>query len=72
MANECGFADQSHLSRKFKEVYGLTPGAWRTAVGLGRGGSDERQPMPEGVLELLPADTDHQRQVLFRMFADEG
>jgi AraC-like DNA-binding protein len=64
VANECGFADQSHLSRKFKEVYGLTPGAWRTAVGLGRGGSDERPPMPEGVLELLPADTDHQRQVL--------
>ena len=64
VSNECGFADQSHLSRKFKEVYGLTPGAWRTAVGLGRGGSDERQPMPERVLELLPADTDHQRQVL--------
>jgi AraC-like DNA-binding protein len=64
VANECGFADQSHLSRKFKEVYSLTPGAWRTAVGLGRGGSDERRPVPEGVLELLPADTDHQRQVL--------
>jgi AraC-like DNA-binding protein len=28
----CGFADQSHLSRKFKEVYGLTPGTWMTAV----------------------------------------
>jgi AraC-like DNA-binding protein len=64
VASECGFADQSHLSRKFKEVYGLTPGAWRTAVGLGRGESDERRPVPERVLELLPADTDHQRQVL--------
>jgi AraC-like DNA-binding protein len=64
VANQCGFADQSHLSRKFKEVYGLTPGAWRTAVGLGRGESDERRPVPERVLELLPADTDHQRQVL--------
>jgi AraC-like DNA-binding protein len=64
VANECGFADQSHLSRKFKEVYSLTPGAWRTAVGLGRGGSDEKRPVLEGVLELLPADTDHQRQVL--------
>lgn len=31
-AYECGFADQSHLSRKFKEVYGLTPGTWATAV----------------------------------------
>ena len=64
VANECGFADQSHLSRKFKGVYGLTPGAWRTAVGLGRGESDERRPVPEGVLELLPADIDHQPQVL--------
>ena len=32
VAYECGFADQSHLSRKFKEVYGLTPAAWATAV----------------------------------------
>jgi AraC-like DNA-binding protein len=29
---ECGFADQSHLSRKFKEVYGLTPATWATAA----------------------------------------
>jgi AraC-like DNA-binding protein len=28
----CGFAGQSHLSRKFKEVYGLTPATWMTAV----------------------------------------
>jgi AraC-like DNA-binding protein len=32
VAYECGFADQSHLSRKFKEVYGLTPVAWGTAA----------------------------------------
>jgi AraC-like DNA-binding protein len=32
VAYECGFADQSHLSRKFKGVYGLTPAAWGTAV----------------------------------------
>jgi transcriptional regulator GlxA family with amidase domain len=31
-AYECGFADQSHLSRKFKEVYGLTPAAWAASV----------------------------------------
>ena len=31
-AYECGFADQSHLSRKFKEVYGLTPAAWAAAT----------------------------------------
>jgi AraC-like DNA-binding protein len=35
VAYECGFADQSHLSRKFKEVYGLTPAAWATAVATG-------------------------------------
>ena len=32
VAYECGFADQSHLSRKFKEVYGLTPAAWASGV----------------------------------------
>ena len=35
VAYECGFADQSHLSRRFKEVYGLTPAAWATAVATG-------------------------------------
>jgi AraC-like DNA-binding protein len=29
VAYECGFADQSHLSRRFKESYGLTPGAFQ-------------------------------------------
>jgi AraC-like DNA-binding protein len=32
VAYECGFADQSHLSRKFKQAYGLTPAAWANAV----------------------------------------
>ena len=31
VAYECGFADQSHLSRKFKQTYGLTPAAWANA-----------------------------------------
>jgi AraC-like DNA-binding protein len=28
VAYECGFADQSHLSRRFKESHGLTPGSF--------------------------------------------
>lgn len=32
VAYDCGFADQSHLSRKFKEAYGLAPAAWAVAV----------------------------------------
>jgi AraC-like DNA-binding protein len=39
VAYECGFADQSHLSRKFKEVYGVTPAAW-AAGAAGRNGYD--------------------------------
>ena len=35
VAFECGFADQSHLSRNFKAVYGLTPAAWASAVAAG-------------------------------------
>ena len=29
VAHECGFADQSHLNRRFKECHGLTPGAFQ-------------------------------------------
>src|SRR4029453_1355386 len=28
IANECGFADQSHFSRQFKRVVGVTPGEY--------------------------------------------
>jgi AraC-like DNA-binding protein len=30
VAYECGFADQSHLSRRFKECHGVTPGAFQS------------------------------------------
>lgn len=29
VAAELGFADQSHLHRRFKGAFGMTPGAWR-------------------------------------------
>lgn len=32
VANDCGFADQSHLSRKFREAYGLGPATWAASV----------------------------------------
>lgn len=31
VAANCGFADQSHMTRLFKKTYGLTPGRW-TAI----------------------------------------
>ena len=37
VANECGFADQSHLSRRFKSVYGVTPATWAAGSAGGRG-----------------------------------
>jgi len=36
VALECGFADQSHLTRRFKGSVGVTPSAWRTMVGTSR------------------------------------
>src|SRR4029077_15958219 len=31
VAAECGFSDQSHLTRHFKRIVGVSPGAWRRA-----------------------------------------
>ena len=49
VAYECGFADQSHLSRKFKAVYGVTPAAWAA-------GSTGRNRYDAG---MFSADTAH-------------
>lgn len=38
VAYECGFADQSHLGRRFKEIYQLTPGAFQMQAAPARGG----------------------------------
>ncbi|WP_338765603.1 AraC family transcriptional regulator [Massilia sp. METH4] len=35
VALECGFADQSHLTRRFKGSVGVTPSAWRTMTCAG-------------------------------------
>lgn len=32
VAHDCGFSDQSHLSRKFREAYDIAPGAWAVLV----------------------------------------
>ena len=40
-AAEAGFADQAHLTRWFRRYYGITPGAYRSAVGP-QEGTDER------------------------------
>jgi AraC-like DNA-binding protein len=37
VALECGFADQSHLNRWFKSVYGVTPATWAAGSAGGRG-----------------------------------
>jgi AraC-like DNA-binding protein len=45
VAFDCGFADQSHLSRKFKEAYGLAPTAWAASAwhcAVGRDGRGSR------------------------------
>jgi AraC-like DNA-binding protein len=53
VAFESGFADQSHLSRNFKAVYGLTPAAWASAVATGV----RRSSRPGALWSSAPAPT---------------
>jgi len=53
VAFECGFADQSHLSRNFKAVYGLTPRAWATAAST----DARRSTRPRALQSVPPAPT---------------
>ncbi|WP_083502269.1 AraC family transcriptional regulator [Sphaerimonospora mesophila] len=39
-----GFADQAHLTRRFRQTYGLTPAVWAAAVGAGRVSREVRTP----------------------------
>ena len=32
VAQACGFADQSHMTRQFRRAHGVTPGAFRRAL----------------------------------------
>jgi AraC-like DNA-binding protein len=34
IASECGFANQSHFTRVFSRIAGLSPGAWRRCCGI--------------------------------------
>jgi len=45
-AYECGFADQSHLSRQFRDVYGLSPAAWGASVAGTRSSGLPEAPRP--------------------------
>ena len=63
VAYECGFADQSHLSRKFKEVYGLTPAAWATAVA---GETRRKGPAKVGAARISSPPAHHARMMPLR------
>ena len=57
VAHDCGFSDQSHLSRKFREAYDIAPGAWATLVSktvLNTSGADRVVAQPRACYQVTP------------------
>ena len=57
VAYDCGFADQSHLSRQFREAYGIAPAAWATLVTktvVNTSGSGRVDAQPRACRQLSP------------------
>jgi len=70
IALDCGLADQAHLTRLFRRLVGVSPGAWRRLYGDPRqfGSKDGRIVQPRAQLRLpqppaAGADTIEGRQV---------
>ena len=61
VAYDCGFADQSHLSRKFKEVYNVAPGAWASGAGdrPARARNLHRQRVPKTLMRRPRANQEY-------------
>ena len=54
VAYECGFADQSHLNRRFKEYYGVTPGTFQEQSGGDRAATARDSATP-GFVNVEPS-----------------
>lgn len=50
----CGFADQSHFTRVFTQIVGVTPGVWRRNAGRGKGGNASAPLVPHGFSPETP------------------